>query len=156
MKLVVSICTQAKTATMTRRGVTPERAVFGRVLCWPCAASTVDEDEITLAALGTDGEAWLVAQICAAARMALLSRDASDKMLRATPWSPQPVKGRQRQDALRWRGLATVIARESVGRYIGWRSRVLLVAKDQIRLATMEEVVASYSIAKVMAMTDSG
>ena len=126
--------------------MTPEQAVFGRALCWPCAAGTADEDEILLAALGTDGEAWLAAQTRAAARMALLSRGASDKIRRATlrrapgvvgDLAPgtRPIKGRQRQDALRWRGLATVIARESVGRYIGWRSRVLLVAKDQIRLA---------------------
>ena len=103
-------------------------------LRWPCAAGTADEDEIPLAALGTDGEAWLAAQIRATARMALLSRDASDKIRRATLrrapgvvgdlapgtrvycWGPYPIKGRQRQDALRRRGPATVIAHESVGR----------------------------------------
>ena len=64
------------------------------------------------------------------------------------------MKGRQRQDALRWRGPATVIARESVGRYyVGWRSRVLLVAKDQLRLATTEEAAAHEVIGKDMAMT---
>ena len=47
-----------------------------------------------------------------------------------------------------------MIARESIGRYyVGWRSRVLLVAKDQIRLATMEEAAASDTIAKDMALT---
>ena len=72
-------------------------------------------------------------------------------------WKPHPIKGRQRQDALRWRGGATLVARESFGSYyIGRMSRVLLVAKDQIRLATMEEAAASDSIAKDMAMTDSG
>ena len=104
--------------------------------------------------------------------MALLSRDASDKIRRATLrrapaavaeltpgtrvyfWSPHPMKGRRRQDALRWRGPATVIARESVGRYyVGWRSRVLLVAKDQLRLATAEEATAHEVIGKDMAMT---
>ena len=50
-----------------------------------------------------------------------------------------------------------MIARESVGRYyIGWRSRVLLVATYQIRLASMGEAVASDSIARDGAMTDSG
>ncbi len=48
------------------------------------AVGTTDEDEIPLAALGTEGEAWLASQIRAAARMALLSRDASDKIRRAT------------------------------------------------------------------------
>ena len=47
-----------------------------------------------------------------------------------------------------------MIATESVGRYyVGWRSRVLLVAKDQIRMATMEEAAASDTIAKDMALT---
>ena len=175
VKLVLNVCTQAKNATMTRNGMTPEQAVFGRALRWPCAAGTSDEDEIPLGALGTDGEAWLAAQIRAAARMALLSRDASDKIRRATLrrapgvvgeltpgtrvyfWSPHPIKGRHRQDALRWRGPATVIARERFGRYyLGWRFRVLLVAKDQIGLATMEEAAASHSIARDMAMTDIG
>ena len=157
---------------MTRNGLTPEQAVFGRALRWPGVAGTADENEIPLASLGTEGEAWLASQIRAAARMALLSRDASDKIRRATLrrapaaiaeltpgtrvyfWSPHPMKGRQRQDALRWRGPATVIARESVGRYyVGWRSRVLMVAKDQLRLATTEEAAAHEVIGKDMAMT---
>ena len=47
-----------------------------------------------------------------------------------------------------------MIARENVGRYyVGWRSRVLLVAKDQIRMATMEEAAASDTIAKDLALT---
>ena len=89
--------------------MSPEQAVFGRSLRWP-QIGTTDEDEIPLAALGTDGEAWLASQICAAARMALLSRDASDKIRRATLrrapgvvgelapgmrtyfWSPHPSK----------------------------------------------------------------
>ncbi len=40
-------------------------------------------NEIPLASLGTEGEAWLAGQIRAAARMVLLSRDASDKIRRA-------------------------------------------------------------------------
>ena len=64
------------------------------------------------------------------------------------------MKGRMREDSQRWRGPATVIARKSMGRYyVGWRSRVLLVAKDQIRLATVEEAAAADTIAKDMAMT---
>ena len=64
------------------------------------------------------------------------------------------MKGRRRQDAHRWRGPATVIARESVGRYyVGWRSRVLLVAKDQLRLATTEEAAAYELISKDMVLT---
>ncbi len=150
-KFLLNLCTQAKKATLSRNGNAPEQAVFGRSLRWPLVGTT-DEDEIPLAALGTDGEAWLASQIRAAARMALLSREASDKIRRATLrrapgfvgelapgtrlcfWSPHPSKGRQREDALRWRGPATVIARKSVGRYyVGWRSRVLLVATPSRR-----------------------
>jgi hypothetical protein len=98
--------------------------------------------------------------------MALLSPDVSDKIqretLRKAPaevgglapgtrvyfWSPHPSKGRQREDALRWRGPATVIARESAGRYhVGCRWRVLLVSNEQIRLATMEEAGAADTVA---------
>ena len=82
-KFLLNLCTQAKNATLTRNGMSPEQAVFGRSLRWPLVGTT-DEDEIPLAALGTDGEAWLASQIRAAARMALLSRDASDKIRRAT------------------------------------------------------------------------
>ena len=64
--------------------MTPEQAVFGSALGWPGVAGTADEDERPLAALGTDGEAWLATQIRATARMALLSRDASDNIIRAT------------------------------------------------------------------------
>ncbi len=65
----------------------------------------------------------------ATARMALLSRDASDKIKRAVLrkirperperilagmrvyfWSPHPLKGRHRQDPHRWRGPATIVA----------------------------------------------
>ena len=88
-----------------------------------------------LAALGSEGEAWLAAQIRAAARVALISKDASDKvrraMLRRAPtvvdelvagtrvyfWNPNPLKGRYRVDPQRWRGPATVIAKEGPGRY---------------------------------------
>ena len=53
-----------------------------RSLRWTEAASK-DDDDIMLAALGSDGEAWKSAQIRSAARIALLSRDASDKVRRA-------------------------------------------------------------------------
>ena len=59
------------------------------------------------------------------------------------------MKGRQRQDPHRWRGPATAIAKESVSRYyISWRRRVLLVSKDQLRHATIEEAAAATVIAE--------
>ena len=64
-------------------------------------------------------------------------------------YSPYPMKGRRRVDPHCWRGPATVIARESPGRYyIGWRARVLLVSKDQLRMATAEEAAAAEVIGK--------
>jgi hypothetical protein len=57
-------------------------------------------------------------------------------------FSPHPFKGRQRKDAKRWRGPATVIAKENehgTRYYVSWRSKILLVATEQIRLATPEE-----------------
>ena len=146
--------------------MSPEQGVFGKSLRWT-EFGTNDDDECPLAALGADGEAWKTSQIRAAAKMALLSRDASDKlrraMLRRAPaalgeltagmrvyfYSPHPMKGRRRVDPHCWRGPATVIARESPGRYyIGWRARVLLVSKDQLRMATAEEAAAAEVIGK--------
>ena len=140
--------------------------MFGRSLRWTESANA-DEDEYLLAALGSDGAAWKASQMRSAARIALLERDACDKvrraMMRQAPtvigeicpgtriyfWSPHPMKGRMREDVHRWRGPATFVARESPGRYfVGWRGRVLLVAKGQMRYATAEETAAATVIAK--------
>ena len=104
-----------------------------------------DDDEFSLAALDSYGEAWLSAQIRTAAKIAILQRDAQDKlrraMLRKAPkitdevlpgttvyfWRPHMYKGRQRRDASRWSGPATVVAKEAKGRYfLSWRGTVLL------------------------------
>jgi len=170
-KRAIAICCQAKNATMTRNGISPEQAVFGRPLRWT-ESSNKDDEEIMMSALGADGEAWKSAQIRSAARISLINRDASDKIRRALMrqaprvihdlcpgtrvyfWSPHPFKGRYRSDALRWRGPATVIDKESRGRYyISWRARVLLVSKDQLRYASTEEAAAADSIAKNATLT---
>ena len=57
-------------------------------------------------------------------------------------FSPHPFKGKQRRDVNRWRGPGTVIAKENENGtryYVAWRSKVLLVATTQTRLATPEE-----------------
>ena len=133
-KLALALCVQAKNATMTRNGLSPGQAVFGRSLRW-FESSNRDDGDVLLAALGSEGEAWLAAQIRAAARVALISKDASDKvhraMLRRAPtvvdelvagarvyfWNPNPLKGQYRVDPQRWHGPATVIAKEGPGRY---------------------------------------
>ena len=117
-KALLAVCCQAKNATITRNGLTPEQAVFGRSLRWTESANA-DEDEYLLAALGSDGAAWKASQMRSAARIALLERDACDKvrraMMRQAPtvigeicpgtriylWSPHPMKGRMREDVHR-------------------------------------------------------
>ncbi len=146
-------------------------AVFGRGLRWSETANK-DDDQIMLSVLDADGPAWLDAQVRAAARIAMINRDASDKirraMMRRAPtvheelctgtqvyfWSPHPMNGRSRHDVHRWRGPATVIARESQGRhYLGWKGRVLLTSKDQPRLATSLECAANETIANDTILT---
>lgn len=64
------------------------------------------------------------------------------------------MKGRMRSDPHRWRGPGTVIATESPGRYyLGWRGRILLVARDQLRLATAEETAAADLITQDATLT---
>ena len=59
-----------------------------------------------------------------------------------------------REDAERWRGPATVIARESQGRfYLSWRGQVVLVAREQMRLATSLEAAAATETARNVAIT---
>ena len=62
--------------------------------------------------------------------------------------APPAELGWRRRDAQCWQGLTTLVARESVGRYtVGWRTKLLLVAKDQLRLATLEATKAFEEIA---------
>ncbi len=156
VKLALACCFQAKNAILTRNGMSPEQAAFGKCLRWPESVNK-DDDKYALAALGSDGEAWLSSQIRATARMAMVARDANDKLRRAlirkapkivgdiAPgtvvnfWTPHPLKGRRRNDPEHWRRPATVVVRQSPGRhYISWRGKIKLLAKDQIRGAPPE------------------
>ena len=132
-----------------------------------------DDDDPGVAVLGNkDGEAWLATQARVAARMAIINADASDKLKRAAVrraptvtddlctgtrvyfYSTHPFKGRQRRDAHCWRGPATIVARESPGRYfVAWKTKLLLVSKEQLRLATMEEAKAFDEIASDIKLT---
>ena len=169
--IALSAIINAKNSTMSRNGMTPEQAVFGRSLKFTELSNT-DDDEVMMSVLGSHGLAWKASQIRTAAKVMLLRNDALDKvrraMLRQAPtvigevlpgsrvyfWSANPMKGRRRQDAERWRGPATVIARESQGRYyLSWRGTVLLVAKEQMRYATTLETAAADKIAKDLNLT---
>ena len=162
--IALSAIAQAKNATMTRNGMTPEQAVFGRSLAFGEQANR-DDDEVVMSSLGSHGVQWKATQIRSAARMALIQRDATEKvrraMLRQAPtvvgvlcpgsrvyfWSPNPFKARRRQDPERWRGPATVIAKEMNSRYyLSWRGQCVLVAREQIRLASSVETAAAEHI----------
>ena len=111
---------------------TPEQAVFGRSLKFT-EVTNRDDDEVMMGVLGRHGFAWKASQVRTAAKMALLERDVTVKvrraMLRQAPtvigdvcpgtrvyfWSAHPMKGRKCQDSERWRGPATVVAKESQG-----------------------------------------
>ena len=81
-QMALAVCLQAKNGTMTRNGMTPEQAVFGRCLRW-FPSQNDDEDHVMLAALGSDGVAWLQAQMRSTARIALISKDACNKVRQA-------------------------------------------------------------------------
>lgn len=171
LRRILCACVQAKNSTMTRNGSTPGMAVFGRALRWP---NNTDDANYELAALGADGEAWKMRQLRSADKVAMVERDASEKlkrsMVRKAPavqgellpgtrvyfYIPLPFKGRQRTDFHAWRGPATVIARESHGRYfVAWRARVLSVANAQLRFATAEEAAASEVITEELNITQA-
>jgi len=159
---------QAKNSTLLRYGYTPEQAVFGRALRWPSVLT--DGEEHPIAALDADPESEYTqaVQMRNTARLALISRDATDKIKRAILrktrperpermllgmrvyfWSPHPLKGRNRNDPHRWRGPATVVAPDGDSRYfLSWRGKLLLTSRDQLRLATAEEAAAADIIAE--------
>lgn len=107
---VLMVCIQAQNATMTRNGITFELPAFGRVLRWPGTTNT-DDDHHVLAVHGSDAGTWEPNHMRAAAKIALRSKDACDKvrraMLRKAPkvveelcprtcvyfWAPHPIEG---------------------------------------------------------------
>ena len=79
-ELALAASTNAKNSTLQRYGYTPEQSVFGRALKWPTLLT--DGEELKLAALDADPEAEYTRAVLMrnTARMALLSRDSSDKI----------------------------------------------------------------------------
>ena len=81
--IALSACCAAKNSTLTRGGLCPEQAVFGRPLRWS-EQMLKDDDDPGVAILGLqDGEAYLSSQCRIAARVALIEADASAKLKRA-------------------------------------------------------------------------
>ena len=81
--IALSSCCAAKNSTLTRGGLCPEQAVFGRPLRWSEQMLKGDDDP-GVAILGLqDDEAYLASQCRVAARVALIEMDASAKLKRA-------------------------------------------------------------------------
>ena len=158
MKLAVAAATSAKNSTVTREGYTPHQRVYGTEVKWP---SLNDEDvgPSFAEAVNTDSEVARAHQMRTTARIALIRQDVREKLRRAilrkpaTSQGPFPsgaqvyfwVPGRGRRYSQTkgsiWRGPGTVLTKELQKRYfISWRGRLLLVAEENLRLATREEL----------------
>ena len=157
MQAALASAVAAKNATSTKEGYSPNQRVYGVELKWP----SLTDEEVGLSfaeGLSIDSEVSRAHKMRITARVALIRQDVRDKVRRAilrkpavsegpfVPgcriyfWVPSSQKGRYRPGGL-WRGPATVITREQSSRYfISWRGRLLLLAEENIRLATKEEL----------------
>ena len=170
-RVALSAMVNAKNSTNTRNNMTPEEAVFGRSLKFTEVVNRDDAD-ILMGVRGRHGMAWKASQIRTVAKIMLLERDVTKRvrraMLRKAPtimgevcpgariyfWSASPTCGHRRQDSERWRGPATVIARESRGRYyLSWRGQAMLVAEEQVRHATSLEAAAADKVQRDVTTT---
>lgn len=143
----------AKNSTLTRDGYTPHQRVYGYEARWP---SLNDEDVGPSFAEGVsiDSEVSRAHRMRTTAKVALIRRDVREKVRRAVLrkpatsdgpylpgtrvyfWVPSSTKGRYRPGGL-WRGPATVVVQEASSRYfVSWRGRLLLLAEENLRLAT--------------------
>ena len=158
MKAAVSAAISAKNMTITRDGYTPNQRLFGSDLKYP---SLTEEDAKPSfgEALDADTEYAKAHKMRIAARLALIRMDVQSKMKRAILrkpggagdgpilpgtqiyfWVPKKLSKRYARGGL-WRGPATILVREGQRRYFAsWRGRALLLAQENIRLATKEEL----------------
>lgn len=158
MKLAIAAAAAAKNAALTRDGFTPNQRVFGSECRWPslndeeCAPSFAE-------AVGTESEVARSHRMRTTARIALLRQDVREKMRRAILRKPATSQGpfspgtqvyfwtpgvKSRYSKTRgsvWRGPGTVLVQEKNKRYfVSWRGRLLLLAEENLRLATAEEL----------------
>ena len=158
MKLALAAATSAKNQTITKDGFTPNQRVFGQEVRFP---SLVEEDAKPsfAEALDTHTEFARSHHMRITARLALIRMDVQEKVKRAVLrkppgaydgpympgaqiyfWNPKRVTKRYQRGGL-WRGPATALVRESNRRYFcSWRGRALLLAQENTRLATKEEL----------------
>ena len=159
MKKALSCAVMAKNATLTKDGYTPNQRVFGIEHKWP-SLTAEDVGMSFVQGLSADSEVARAHKMRATARVALIRQDVRDKLrrtlLRKPPtatgpfmsgaqvyfWAPQ-LK-RYNHDSGQWRGPATVLVQEQRKRYfVSWRGRLLLLAEENMRLATPEELALS-------------
>ena len=163
MRLALPAATAAKNATISKEGFTPDQRVFGKECVWP---SLTDEDEKLGFAegLSTESEVARAHRMRTSARIALLRQDVREKLRRAILRKPaaavmEYVPGAQiyfwtpKRDTARyktggeWRGPATVLVKEQGKRYFcSWRGRLLLLAPENMRMATGEEMMMTEQV----------
>lgn len=159
MKEALACACMAKNATVTRDGFTPNQRVFGSECTWP--SLTEEQPGLSyLEGLGTETEVARAHRMRVTARVALIRQDVQDKMRRTILRKPATAQGpfvpgcqvyfwvpsqRARYKAGGvWRGPATVLVKEATRRhFISWRGRLLLVAEENLRLATRDELALS-------------
>ena len=156
MKEALSCACMAKNATVTRDGFTPHQRVFGTECTWP--SMTEEEPGLSFVeALDSNTEAARAHRMRLIARVAFIRQDVKDKMRRTILrkphtsqgpflpgtqvyfWTPTLNRARYRPGG-QWRGPGTILVREQQKRYfVSWRGRLLLLAEENLRLATKEE-----------------
>ena len=161
MKQALAAAIAAKNQTVSRDGYTPNQRLYGQEVRFP--GLTDEEERLGFAeSIGTEGDVARAHRLRHSARLALLRTDVQDKLRRAIfrrpkkstePFIPGtqiyywiPRKGQRRYASGLWRGPATVLVREGQTRYlVSWRGRCLLLAEENMRLATGEEELALQS-----------
>ena len=158
MKKALACAVMAKNATITKDGYTPNQRVFGVEHRWPSLTSDVG---LSLSSKVCQHTAKWHEHTRTTARVALIRQDVRDKLrrtlLRKPPkivpgpfvpgariyfWVPQFK--RYTSGRGQWRGPATVLVPEQQKRYfVSWRGRLLLLAQENMRLATPEELALS-------------
>ena len=156
LKDALAAAVGAKNHTVSRDGYTPNQRLFGQDVRFP--GLTDEEERLGFAeALGTEGEVAKANRLRLTARTALLRSDVQEKLRRSMlrrpaksvgPYVPGsqiyfwvPRKAQRRYASGTWRGPATVLVREGQKRYfVSWRGRCLLLAEENMRLATGEEL----------------
>ena len=156
MKEALACACMAKNATVSRDGYTPNQRVYGVECSWP--SLTEEAPGLSyLEGVSTETEAARAHRMRTTARVALIRQDVQDKMRRAIlrkpavsqgPFMPGsrvyfwvPSQKARYKPGGTWRGPATVVVKEAIKKYfVSWRGRLLLLAEENLRLATKDEL----------------